>query len=313
VTVPPQPPLQQQPQHDSPTQQFPPHPGAQHPPAGAPWGPPPGNQWGPPPQGPHGPHVPSEPQNGFGIAAIVLGVLALGSVGLGLTPVLPFVGLIVALLLGILALVFGLLGMARARRGLSTNKPLSVTGLVLGVIAMIASIVCIVLGILAAMALARELESLGDSLDPLPSVSQPSTASAPSDSGSSAPPAATGSENAFEWEDGVSVEVSEPSPVTFSDTACCPDDPEGVSYTVKIVNGSDESLEPISLLTTLTADGVEADRVFDSAQDYDTPIETLRAGEELTYTLGFAAKPDSDLVLEISSWDRDPAIFRSGG
>jgi Domain of unknown function (DUF4190) len=67
---------------------------------------------------------PAPPRNGFGIAALVLGLLAL---------VLSWT-IIGGIVFGILALIFGLLGRARAKRGESTNGGLSLAGVVLGII-----------------------------------------------------------------------------------------------------------------------------------------------------------------------------------
>ncbi|MBA2472806.1 MAG: DUF4190 domain-containing protein [Pseudonocardiales bacterium] len=70
------------------------------------------------------------PRNGFGIAALVLGLLAL---------VLCWT-IVGGIVFGILALIFGLLGRARAKRGQATNGGLSVAGIVLGVIGLLLTI-----------------------------------------------------------------------------------------------------------------------------------------------------------------------------
>lgn len=80
---------------------------------------------------------PVRPRNGFGIAALVLGLLAL---------VLSWT-IIGGIIFGILALIFGLLGRARAKRGESTNGGLSVAGVVLGVIGLLIAIGLLVLGV----------------------------------------------------------------------------------------------------------------------------------------------------------------------
>jgi hypothetical protein len=80
---------------------------------------------------------PVRPRNGFGIAALVLGLLAL---------VLSWT-IIGGIVFGILALIFGLLGRARAKRGESTNGGLSVAGVVLGVIGLLIAIGLLVLGV----------------------------------------------------------------------------------------------------------------------------------------------------------------------
>ncbi|MDQ4103400.1 MAG: DUF4190 domain-containing protein [Actinomycetota bacterium] len=75
-------------------------------------------------------------RNGFGIAALVLGLLAL---------VLSWT-IIGGLIFGLLALIFGLLGRARARRGEATNGGMSVAGVVLGIIGLLIAIGLVALG-----------------------------------------------------------------------------------------------------------------------------------------------------------------------
>lgn len=70
------------------------------------------------------------PRNGFGVAALVLGLLAL---------VLSWT-IIGGIVFGILALIFGLLGRARAKRGEATNGGLSIAGVVLGIIGLLIAI-----------------------------------------------------------------------------------------------------------------------------------------------------------------------------
>lgn len=67
---------------------------------------------------------PPVPRNGFGITALCL---ALVGVLFGFIPLTGFI----AVGLGVLALVFGALGFARARKGIATNTKMSVTSLVL--------------------------------------------------------------------------------------------------------------------------------------------------------------------------------------
>ncbi|MFY9809541.1 MAG: DUF4190 domain-containing protein [Pseudonocardiaceae bacterium] len=80
---------------------------------------------------------PARPRNGFGIAALVLGILAL---------VLCWT-VVGGILFGILAVIFGLLGRGRAKRGEATNGGLSLAGVVLGVIGLIISIGLIAFGL----------------------------------------------------------------------------------------------------------------------------------------------------------------------
>lgn len=83
--------------------------------------------------------VPGElrPRNGMGIAALVLGLFAL----------LLSWTIIGGIIFGLLALIFGLLGRGRAKRGEATNGGMSIAGLVLGVVGALISIGLVVLGV----------------------------------------------------------------------------------------------------------------------------------------------------------------------
>ena len=75
------------------------------------------------------------PRNGFGVAALVLGLLA----------VVSSWTIIGGIVLGILAVVFGVLGRGRARRGEATNGGMSVAGIVLGVVGALIAVALIAL------------------------------------------------------------------------------------------------------------------------------------------------------------------------
>jgi hypothetical protein len=106
--------------------------------------PPPGYQGGTgyPGQGaPLGP-----PRNGFGITALVLGILAI---------VLSW-SAVGGVLFGVLAIIFAILGMRRAGRGEATNRGMSISGLVTGIIGLI-------IGIIVAVALGSFISIFGGS------------------------------------------------------------------------------------------------------------------------------------------------------
>lgn len=65
-------------------------------------------------------------KNGFGITALCL---AIPGLVFGFIPLTGFV----ALILGALALIFGLLGVARVRKGMATNRVMSWVGTILAV------------------------------------------------------------------------------------------------------------------------------------------------------------------------------------
>ncbi|MFI6052339.1 hypothetical protein ACIBCO_19915 [Streptomyces violascens] len=77
------------------------------------------------------------PQNGFGIAAMVLGIAAC---------VLMFCSVgIAGIVLGTLALIFGLLGKNRVGRGEANNRGQALTGIIMGIIGIVLGIGLLVL------------------------------------------------------------------------------------------------------------------------------------------------------------------------
>ncbi|WP_217168941.1 DUF4190 domain-containing protein [Streptomyces sp. AC512_CC834] len=74
--------------------------------------------------------------NGMAIAALVLGILA----------VLLFWTVIGGVVLGLLALIFGIIGARRARGGRAPHRAMSVVAAVLGALGVIASVVIIAIG-----------------------------------------------------------------------------------------------------------------------------------------------------------------------
>ncbi|MGK5641305.1 DUF4190 domain-containing protein [Streptomyces sp. URMC 126] len=102
-------------------------------------GPPPGPgplSYGPvPPYGPLPPQAPAVPDNGFGTAALVLGMFSL----------LLSVSVVLGLVLGVLAVTFGAVGRAKAVRGVASNRGQAVAGLILGALGLAASVTVLVL------------------------------------------------------------------------------------------------------------------------------------------------------------------------
>lgn len=93
----------------------------------------------PPPSGGYGAPPPGSgavPRNGLGIAALVLGLLALFSSW-------TVVG---GILFGLLAIVLGVIGRGRAKRGEANNGGLALAGIILGALGLLISIGLIALG-----------------------------------------------------------------------------------------------------------------------------------------------------------------------
>ncbi|MEV5510916.1 DUF4190 domain-containing protein [Streptomyces orinoci] len=107
-----------------------------------------GDPYGGPGYPPHAPYGPAAygqggawyapapvPNNGFGVAALVLGIL-----GLVLSCTVVF-----GVVLGVLALVFGVIGRAKTTRGEAANQGQALAGLILGGVSLVASVLFVVL------------------------------------------------------------------------------------------------------------------------------------------------------------------------
>ncbi|WP_157839994.1 DUF4190 domain-containing protein [Streptomyces megasporus] len=107
---------------------------------------PPPQDWGPysqdwghqEPEPPASPPAPEErPRDGMGIAAFVLGLIALVMFWTVLLGVVP----------GVLALVFGVVGYRRGRRGEATNGWMALTGAITGFVGLVLSVALISAGL----------------------------------------------------------------------------------------------------------------------------------------------------------------------
>ena len=97
-----------------------------------------------PPGYPQGPGQYSYvPRNGMGTTALVMGLI---SFPLGLVPVILVWA---SIPLGVLAVIFGVIGVVRAVRAEATNKGSAIAGIVLGVLGVVASLFWILTAVLA--------------------------------------------------------------------------------------------------------------------------------------------------------------------
>ncbi|WP_369392175.1 DUF4190 domain-containing protein [Streptomyces sp. CG1] len=102
------------------------------------------------------PGMPMAPQNGMGVAALVLGILSI---------CLFCLYGVVSLVLGILAVVFGIKGRRRAERGEATNHGQAQAGLIMGIIGIILGIAVIVLLAIGITTAIREGSTHSDPYD----------------------------------------------------------------------------------------------------------------------------------------------------
>ncbi|WP_239109659.1 DUF4190 domain-containing protein, partial [Streptomyces anulatus] len=90
------------------------------------------------------------PNNGLGTAAMVIGIIS----------VVGFCLYGVNIILGILALIFGIIGLGRAKRGEATNRGMALAGVILGSVGIVVG--AAILGLIIWAATSAESDSDSD-------------------------------------------------------------------------------------------------------------------------------------------------------
>ncbi|OII64844.1 hypothetical protein BJP40_19340 [Streptomyces sp. CC53] len=276
-------------------------------PTAPPWAGAPGVPGAPGPYGMPFPPPYAAPRNGFGTAALVLGIVGLV---FGAIPVAFVLGGV----LGVLALVFGLLGRARARRGEATNQGMALAGVVLGALAIVAVIVW---AVFVGFVIAHAQGELDEFAEHGPSPSAPAVPGGsvedgpddevPDDYGSDHP----GSTEPLAWgrthtyADGLKVTVGKPErytpPAHMADSV-----PEGaVTLRVKLslANGGTEPADIRHALPLLKdADGTEAEHAgnYEDTGLHLMAKEQLAPGERVDGTFSFTVPAETAGSLEVA-------------
>lgn len=240
-------------------------------------------------------------RNGLGIAALVLGII--GTVS-GLIPLFFWL----AGILGLIALILGLSGRGRAKRGEATNKGVATFGAVLGLVALVLSVVGAVL----------TFKAVDDVVDEIKDSAPASAAAKPAESGGdAAKDDAKGTAETLEagdtavYEDGLEVTVSAPTAYTADEFAI--GHTKGNSaYTVSVVieNKGKEKFDATLASVDARAgqDGVDAEQIFDGAVG-EGFSGTVLPGKKITAEFAFDAPADAEnLTVEVSpgfDWDAD--------
>ncbi|MGC5364538.1 DUF4190 domain-containing protein [Streptomyces sp. DT24] len=256
----------------------------------------------PQPQSPYGPaHAPGQrpARNGLGITALLLGIFG------AVSGVIPFLFWLAGIL-GLIALVLGLSGLGRAKRGEATNKGVATFGVVLGVLSLILSVVGAVI----------TFKAVGDAVDEIDKATTRTTASASPAAGDKGDAAkaddesdkgaeikALGGGDTAIYDDDLKVTVSEPSAYSPSEYAA--GHTEGnKAYKVDVVIENAGKKKFDATLATVDAragqDGVTAEQIFDDTVGEGFSGSVL-PGKKVTVRYAFdtpsAAK---NLTVEVS-------------
>ncbi|MFD9218809.1 DUF4352 domain-containing protein [Streptomyces sp. NPDC060064] len=253
----------------------------------------------PPAAGPYAP-APQQLRNGLGTAALVLGII--GTIS-GLIPFFFWL----AGILGLIALILGLSGRGRVKRGEAANKSVTTTGAILGLVALILSIVGAVI----------TFKAVGDAVDEINKATSGTTASkAPAagkgDKGKGGTADKAKSDDKTDtlaagdtsiYDDDLKVTVSAPKDFTPSGFAAGhTKGHKAYVVTVVIENAGKEKFDAALLTAEARAgkDGVKAEQIFDEGVG-DGFSGKILPGKKTTVKYAFDAPADAKiLTVEVS-------------
>lgn len=264
------------------------------------------SQFTQPPQSPQPqqPYAPAQmpgarpARNGLGISALVLGVI--GAVS-GLIPFFFWL----AGILGVIALILGLVGRGRAKRGEATNKGMATFGAVLGLISLILSVVGAVI----------TFKAVDDAVNDLNKAVSDTTASAKPKPGGDGSAKDGGSEKKKDTgkalEAGDSAVYDDDLTVTVGDATSYTPDAYAAGHTkgkkayrvaVVIENAGKEKFDSalVSVSARVYQDGVDAEQIFDNKVGAGFS-GTVLPGKKITVQFAFDAPADAkNLTVEVN-------------
>ena len=221
---------------------------------------------------PHSP-APAAMRNGLGTAALILGIIGTLS---GLIPLFFWL----AGILGLIALVLGLVGKGRVKRGEANNKGVTLTGAILGLAALILSVVGAVITFTAVSEAVDELDKIDNSLKD----------SAPKDPGGKAAQGkALAAGDTIEYEDGLKVTVSAPKAFTPDEFAVGhTEGNKAYQVTVTIENSGKKAWDSAGTMPKARTgkDGAEAEQILGDKLGVVFDGSVL-PGKKATQTFGF--------------------------
>jgi uncharacterized protein DUF4352/uncharacterized protein DUF4190 len=230
-----------------------------------------------PPYGQHTQQAPVRLRNGMGTSALVLGLI--GAVS-GLVPFMFWL----AGILGLLALVFGLIGRGRVKRGEASNKGPATAGVILGLLSLILSVV-------GAVLLFKAAEDVVDKVDQV--LNEDGVALSKGSPGTEAGKP-LGADQPLPFNNGLKFTTTAAKPYTN------PDKPgKAVVFEVTIENNGSKDID----LTFANLDAVAGggEKIYESADDIDGRFEgTLAPGKSVTEKFAFTVPSGDSLVLEVN-------------
>jgi hypothetical protein len=212
-------------------------------------------------------------RNGFGIAALVI---ALVGALFGLIPITGWI----AIICGVVALVFGLIGYSRKRKRIASNGKTAIAGSLLAVLS-------IALGIVGTVILTKAVKDIDTALK----------------GGNSAPAAQLQFGQEY-TKDGITYTVGLPEVFTPGKAAMTTTKlPRAVKMTFKLTNNTDKPLPAMGINIQGTGAGQQLEKIFDSEQNVgNSPTADVLPGQSIGYTVGFGVPAEpTELTVQVSA------------
>ncbi|WP_028810831.1 DUF4190 domain-containing protein [Streptomyces flavidovirens] len=260
------------------------------------------------PQFPQGPTPAAQARNGLGTAALILGIIG------ALSGLIPFFFWLAGIL-GVIALIMGLAGRGRAKRGGATNKGVALAGAILGLISLIMSVVGAVILFKAVDDAVKDIDKAtsGSSASKEPGdgsakgsgkdkgKNQGKGGSAGSDTGKDAETLEAG--DSAVYDDKLTVTMSAPEAYSPSEYAIGhTKGNKAYKVTVVIDNAGKEKFDAALVTAEARAgkDGVKAEQIFDEEVG-EVFTGTVMPGKKATVVYAFDTPADAKtLLVEIS-------------
>ncbi|MBT2525892.1 DUF4190 domain-containing protein [Streptomyces sp. ISL-99] len=260
------------------------------------------------PQFPQAPTPAAQARNGLGTAALILGIIG------ALSGLIPFFFWLAGIL-GVIALIMGLAGRGRAKRGGATNKGVALAGAILGLISLIMSVVGAVILFKAVDDAVKDIDKAtsGSSASKEPGdgsakgsgkdkgKNQGKGGSAGSDTSKDAETLEAG--DSAVYDDKLTVTMSAPEAYSPGEYAIGhTKGNKAYKVTVVIDNAGKEKFDAALVTAEARAgkDGVKAEQIFDEEVG-EVFTGTVMPGKKATVVYAFDTPADAEnLVVEIS-------------
>jgi hypothetical protein len=114
-----------------------------------------------------------------------------------------------------------------------------------------------------------------------------------------------------QYEDGLSITVSDPQPFTPSKAATTGGEENHVKFTIELVNGSGKKISPTDILVTVDSGGGQGGDILDPKNKMTgAPTKPVKPGAKVRWLQGFGVlDPDDVEVVVQAGLNRVPMLF----